>query len=78
MNFFGHEASVANLLQLLADLPAGITELMTHPGLADEHIRAESNYHVEREQELAALTDPQVLVQIQKLDIELISYAKLD
>ncbi len=78
MSFFGHNTSVANLLELLADLPEGITELMTHPGVADEHIRAESNYHVEREHELAALTDPQVLVQIQKLDIELVSYAKLD
>ncbi len=58
--------------------PRGVTELMTHPGLADEHIRAESNYHVERERELAALTDPQVLVQLQKLDIELVTYAQLD
>ncbi|HZY40713.1 MAG TPA: ChbG/HpnK family deacetylase, partial [Anaerolineae bacterium] len=78
MSFFGHDTSVADLLQLLEHLPKGITELMTHPGLADEHIRAESNYHVEREHELATLTDPQVLVQVQKLDIELVSYAKLN
>ena len=78
MSFFGQNTSTASLLQLLADLPDGVTELMTHPGLADEHIRAESNYHVERERELAALTDPQVLVQLQKLDIELVTYAKLN
>jgi len=78
MSFFGQDTSVANLLQLLEGLPEGITELMTHPGLADEHIRAESNYHVERERELATLTDPQVLVQLQKLDIELVTYAKLN
>jgi predicted glycoside hydrolase/deacetylase ChbG (UPF0249 family) len=77
MSFFGRDTSIVSLLQVLKDLPEGVTELMTHPGVADEHIRAESNYHVEREQELAALTDPQVLVQIQKLDIELVSYAKL-
>ena len=77
MSFFGHDTSVAHLLQALEQLPEGVTELMTHPGLADEHIRAESNYHVEREAELATLTDPQVLAQAQKLDIELVSYAQL-
>ncbi len=77
MSFFGQNTSAANLLDILENLPEGVTELMTHPGLADEHIRAESNYHVERERELAALTDPQVLVQVQKLDIELVTYAEL-
>jgi predicted glycoside hydrolase/deacetylase ChbG (UPF0249 family) len=77
MNFFGEQTSVADLLQLLDDLPEGVTELMTHPGLADEQLRAESNYHDEREHELATLTDPQVLVHIQKLGIELTTYARL-
>ncbi len=77
MGFFGQNTSVANLLDILTNLPEGVTELMTHPGLADDHIRAESNYHVERERELDTLTDPQVLVQLQKLDIELVTYAEL-
>lgn len=78
MSFFGHDTSVVDLLHLLEHLPDGITELMTHPGLADEHLRAESNYHVEREHELATLTDPQVREQAQKLGIELITYAQLN
>jgi chitin disaccharide deacetylase len=78
MSFFGHDTSVAGLLDLLEGLPDGVTELMTHPGLADEHLRAESSYNVERERELATLTDPQVLAQAQKLGIELITYAQLN
>lgn len=77
MSFFGHDTSVAGLLHLLEHLPDGVTELMTHPGLTDEHLRAESSYHVEREHELATLTDPQVLAQAHKLDIELVNYAQL-
>jgi chitin disaccharide deacetylase len=78
MSFFGRDTSVAGLLDLLARLPDGVTELMTHPGLADEPLRAESSYTVEREHELAALTDPQVLAQVQKLGIELTTYAQLN
>lgn len=78
MSFFGPDTSVADLLDLLAHLPDGVTELMTHPGLADEHLRAESSYNVERERELATLTDPQALAQVQELGIELITYAQLN
>jgi chitin disaccharide deacetylase len=77
MSFFKHDTSVAGLLDLLARLPDGVTELMTHPGLADEPLRAASTYNVEREHELATLTNPQVLAQIHQLDIELVSYAQL-
>jgi hypothetical protein len=77
MSFFGHDTSVAGLLDLLEGLPDGVTELMTHPGLADEPLHAESSYNIEREHELATLTDPQVRVQVQKLGIELITYAQL-
>jgi chitin disaccharide deacetylase len=78
LSFFGRDTSVADLLDWLAHLPDGVTELMTHPGLADERLRAESSYTVEREYELATLTDPQVLAQVQKLGIALITYAQLN
>jgi predicted glycoside hydrolase/deacetylase ChbG (UPF0249 family) len=75
MTFFGQRISVESLLALLDALPTGISELMTHPGLVDDQIKAQSSYNIEREKELAALTDPQVLTRIQKLDIDLVTYS---
>ena len=48
---------------------------MTHPGLVDEQLKAESSYNTAREKELAVLTDPQVVTRIEKLGIELVTFA---
>ena len=48
-------------MEILASLPQGSSELMTHPGLVDDQLRAESKYNVQREDELAVLTNPQVI-----------------
>ena len=39
--------------------------------------RSESNYNVQREQEVAVLTDPQVMARLTELDIQLITFADL-
>ena len=43
------------LFALVRDLPAGTTELMTHPGYADADLAKRDNYTVEREIELKVL-----------------------
>ena len=43
------------LFALVRDLPAGTTELMTHPGYADADLAKRDNYTVEREVELKIL-----------------------
>ncbi|HEX9290732.1 MAG TPA: ChbG/HpnK family deacetylase, partial [Anaeromyxobacteraceae bacterium] len=44
------------LLATIAALPAGVVELMCHPGHAPTHAR--TSFAAERELELAALCDP--------------------
>ncbi len=77
-HFFGDEAlTVAHLLHILDGLPEGTGELMTHPGLADDALRAQSRYHVQRERELALLCHPTVKQHIADLGLRLITFAGL-
>jgi chitin disaccharide deacetylase len=75
--FFDQQATVEQLLSVIDNLPDGTTELMTHPGLVDDQLQAESRYALQREQEVAALTDPQVMARLTELDIKLITFAEL-
>ena len=77
LDFYGKQVTIDDLLNLLDTLPDGVSELMTHPGLADDQLKAESSYSLQREQELAALTHPQTRARVQKLGIELITFAAL-
>ncbi len=72
--FFGPAATLDNLLALLARLPEGVSELMTHPGLADPALLAGSSYAAQRELELAALTSPRVQQRVQHQGIVLATY----
>ncbi len=75
--FFGRETlTLFFLLHLLDTLPEGVTELMCHPGYADEAL-AESTYRAEREIELALLTDPKVRERVEERGIELITFGAL-
>jgi len=77
-SFFGDEAlNLGYLLGLLRGLPEGTTEMMTHPGLADETLRAESTYALQREKELALLCDPAIRRAITDLGIELVTFSSI-
>ncbi len=56
------------LLDALAGLPVGVTELMCHPGHYDEAL-AYSRYGRQREVELGALCHPEARATIERLDI---------
>ena len=75
--FYGDGATVENLLEILASLPEGTSELMCHPGRADAALRAGSSYAVEREGEIAALCDPRVRARIADLSIALVGFGSL-
>ncbi len=75
--FYDKTVSVPFLMEILASLPQGSSELMTHPGLLDDQLRAESRYNVQREDELAVLTNSQVIEYLDRLDIQLITFAAL-
>jgi hypothetical protein len=75
--FFGECATSATLLAIVRGLAAGVTELMCHPGYADEVLRRESGYADHRDGEIAALTDPAVAAAIRELGIELVHFGAL-
>ena len=62
------------LVGLLQRLPAGLTELMVHPGYADAELRARTRYAAGRERELAALTAPEALAAVRARGIVLTSF----
>jgi predicted glycoside hydrolase/deacetylase ChbG (UPF0249 family) len=59
--FYGDEVRLEALLEILGALEPGTTEVMCHPGLADEELVASSTYTVEREREIELLTHPEVV-----------------
>ena len=63
--------SVDALIDILAALPYGATELACHPGLDDE---LQSTYRGERMQELGVLCDPRVRATLAAEEIELCSF----
>jgi chitin disaccharide deacetylase len=65
------------LLDQLATLPLGLTELMCHPGMFDEDL-AYSRYGRQRETELRALCDPESRATVERLDIRLCHFGDLD
>jgi predicted glycoside hydrolase/deacetylase ChbG (UPF0249 family) len=80
-HFVGDAASepywtIERLLDQLATLPLGVTELMCHPGMFDEDL-AYSRYGRQRETELAALCDPEARATVERLDIRLCHFGAL-
>ncbi len=68
----------AELLELLAVVPAGSTELMCHPGHCGPALRAaRTRLKESREAELEALTAPEVREALGRHGIELVNYAAL-
>jgi predicted glycoside hydrolase/deacetylase ChbG (UPF0249 family) len=63
--------STERLMQILAALPAGITELGCHPGLGDD---VDSMYLTERAREVQSLCDPRIREALTKEGIDLRSF----
>lgn len=76
---FQHEGKVGveqlvDLLEMLANRD-DVTELMCHPGEADEDLVKRSSYARERPTELATLTHPRVRAAVKDLGITLATFA---
>jgi hypothetical protein len=76
-SFYGPTATLSHLLELLAHLPEGTTELMCHPSYTEPELLAVSSYNRQREQELGALIDPQAREAVREQGIVLVSFADL-
>ena len=70
-SFYAQGATFEEMERILAELPEGTSELMCHPGKADEELRRGSTYVDEREWEVEVLCDPNIraLVRAQKIDL---------
>ena len=65
----------AGVQKLLSSLPEGTTELMCHPGYADEDLRkSQTRLQESRQTELEILTDKAIRKSVAELGIRLISY----
>jgi hopanoid biosynthesis associated protein HpnK len=70
--------AAGDVLKLLERLPEGTTELMCHPGIHDVELeRAATRLKRERQNELEALTDAEVVRAVERYGIQLISYREL-
>jgi predicted glycoside hydrolase/deacetylase ChbG (UPF0249 family) len=69
----------AELVELMAAIPEGSTELMVHPGRCGPALRAaRTRLKESREAELEALMAPEVRAAVERHGIELVNYAGLD
>ncbi len=66
-------------VDLIAGLPTGVSELMSHPGYNDEELdQVETRLRESRATEFALLTDPEVAAAVRENSVRLISYAGLE
>ena len=68
--------TAARLVQFIQTAEDGVTELMCHPGYADDAL-AVSTYREQREGELRGLCDPRPKAALAVADVRLISYREL-
>jgi hopanoid biosynthesis associated protein HpnK len=69
------ELTKEGVARMLRNLPEGTTELMCHPGYADEALRSTSTrLQGSREKEVAILTDPEIRNLVASQGIRLIDY----
>jgi predicted glycoside hydrolase/deacetylase ChbG (UPF0249 family) len=70
------QISIESLIRILGGLEPGVTEVSTHVGYVDPSLQTE--YHAERELELATLLDPRLPEIIESLGIGLVNYANVE
>jgi predicted glycoside hydrolase/deacetylase ChbG (UPF0249 family) len=71
-DFYGDGLTAAALIEMLARLTPGITELACHPG---DDVNLASRYRLERRAEVTALTDPAIVAALHDHGILLRSFA---
>jgi predicted glycoside hydrolase/deacetylase ChbG (UPF0249 family) len=68
-----------DLVELIRSLPDGVTEFMCHPGRCGDDLRsARTRLKESREQELRALTAPEVRAALSEAGVKLVSYRELN
>jgi predicted glycoside hydrolase/deacetylase ChbG (UPF0249 family) len=73
-SFFGEDARLEVLLEILGKLEPGTTEIMCHPAHVGDELRASSSYADARERELAVLTHPDAVSAVHDLGLRLANF----
>ncbi|MCJ7755320.1 MAG: ChbG/HpnK family deacetylase [Thermoanaerobaculales bacterium] len=68
-DFFGEDAQVDILIEILGGIQPGITEIMCHPAHVDDELRSTSGYADDRKRELEVLTSRLALQAVQDLGL---------
>ncbi len=76
-SFFAAGVSRERLVESFKRLPAGLSEIMCHPGRVDAELERSSTYTADREIEIDILSDPAVTAALAAEDIRLVSYTAL-
>ncbi len=76
-SFFDANATLESLLQALSEVQPGTTEIMCHPGVVDDELRAGSSYAEARGRELQVLMNTEVRANLQSLGIRLVHFGDL-
>ncbi len=80
-HFFGFQRGGTLLLddwlKLVPRLPAGVSEIMVHPGVDTQQLRTDLGWGYHWGEEFQALTHPQLRLLIMQQNIELIHYGNL-
>ena len=66
--------SKSTWINIIKNLPEGVNEIYCHPGYADDELRKYAKYVDEREDEIIIMKDIDLIKQIEKENIELISF----
>jgi hypothetical protein len=74
-DFFDETVTFEVLLRIIQEVE-GTTELMCHPAVVDEELRATSSYAEPRTRELAVLTDPRVREAVDRAGVELVPFGR--
>lgn len=75
--FYDQQVLLETLLRIVDGIPPGTTELMCHPAVVDDALRAGSGYSLMREKELELLTHREVRQAVQAMGIKLIHFGEL-
>ena len=72
--FYGENATFKTIEKAITSINSDITEIMCHPGFADEKLKQISSYTTKREKEMEILTHPKIFQILQKNKAKLVSY----
>jgi hypothetical protein len=76
-DFYDRTATLSALVRILDEIAPGTSELMCHPAVVDEELRATSSYAEPRAAELEALISREARQSVQAAGIRLIHFGQL-